>query len=53
MGRDAHEDVREGDEEAVGEETELLSTESLEGLDFDRLGLTQEDKSLYSLVKAS
>jgi len=37
MGRDAHEDVREGDEEAVGEETELLSAASLEGLDFDRL----------------
>ena len=44
MGRDAHEDVREGDEEAVGEETELLSTASLEGLDFDRLKLTPPEK---------
>ena len=44
MGRDAHEDVREGDEEAVGEETELLSTASLEGLDFDRLKLTSAEK---------
>ena len=51
MGRDAHEDVREGDEEAVGEETELLSTESLEGLDFDRLKLTPpEKKSFHSVV---
>ena len=40
MGRDTHEDVREGDEENAGEETELLSTASLEGLDFDRLRLT-------------
>ena len=37
MGREAHGDVGEGDEDNVGEETELLSTASLEGLDFDRL----------------
>ena len=48
MGRDAHEDVREGDEEAVGEETELLSAASLEGLDFDRLKLTPAEKNLFS-----
>ena len=51
MGRDAHEDVREGDEEAVGEETELLSTASLEGLDFDRFRLTQKDKSYNSWLR--
>ena len=39
MGRDHHEHVGDGDEENVGEETELLSTTSLEGLDFDRLRL--------------
>ena len=39
MGRNTHEHVMEGDEENVGEETELLSTTSLEGLDFDRLRL--------------
>ena len=39
MGREAHEegDVGEGEEDNVGEETGLLSTASLEGLDFDRL----------------
>ena len=36
MGRNTHGHVREGDEENVGEETELLSSSSLEGLDFDR-----------------
>ena len=36
MGRDIHEDGRGEDEEDVGEDTELLSTASLEGLDFDR-----------------
>ena len=47
MGRDTHEDVREGDEDNVGEETELLSTTSLEGLDFDRLRLAPAE-SLYT-----
>ena len=36
MGRGVHEDGRGEDEEDVGEDTELLSTASLEGLDFDR-----------------
>ena len=40
MGRNTHEHVMEGDEENVGEETELLSASSLEGLDFDRLRST-------------
>ena len=47
MGRDIHEDVREGDEENVGEETELLSTTSLEGLDFDRLRLTPAENLIF------
>ena len=54
MGRDTHEDVGEGDEENVGEETELLSTSSLEGLDFDRLRLTSAEKlyiPLYRLLE--
>ena len=46
MGRDHHEDLREGDEENVGEETELLSRASLEGLDFDRLRSTPAE-NLY------
>ena len=47
MGRDHHEDLREGDEENVGEETELLSTTSLEGLDFDRLRLTPAENLIF------
>ena len=44
MGRDVHEDGRGEDEEDVGEDTELLSTASLEGLDFDRWNLKQHKK---------
>ena len=47
MGRDTHEDVREGGEENVGEETELLSSASLEGLDFDRLRLTPAENLIF------
>ena len=52
MGRDIHEDGRGEDEEDVGEDTELLSTASLEGLDFDRWNFSSIKRNgwLCSLV---